>query len=97
MLRGHTHQVLAGWPLGPISVLAMSCSGRAMAVSWPARGCDQYSAKRPVSLLPSSGLAVNRLSLLSRALGSNTSDKPSRSGLACSAARTWRVMSSRRS
>ncbi|MNI60431.1 hypothetical protein D3C73_1156460 [compost metagenome] len=96
-VRGHVNQALAASPLGPVRVSAMSLSASAIEVSLPGVGCDQYSAKRPLSLLPNSACSANSSSLPSRALGSNTSDRLSSSGLACSADLTWRVRSSRRS
>ncbi|MNP16467.1 hypothetical protein D3C76_1088590 [compost metagenome] len=73
-------------------------SGMASDSSSPGLGCDQYSEKRPLSLLPTAAWSTKAASLLSRALGRNTRYRPSRSGFlpralrACSV-RSWRRLS----
>jgi hypothetical protein len=84
VVRGQVNQALAGSPLGPVLVSAMSLSGSAIEVSWPGVGCDQYRAKRPLSLLPSSAWPANSSSLPSSALARTPgTGRAGRVGLQC--------------
>src|SRR5690606_32650632 len=70
--RGQLYQALKGAPL--ILGVASASSSSVIVSAWSSPGLrwDQYSAKRPLSLPPISGLSMNMPSLSSSASVSNT-------------------------
>ncbi|MNZ56356.1 hypothetical protein D3C78_743010 [compost metagenome] len=93
---GQVSQRFFATPLLPMLASPSIDSGMASSSKVPGRGCDQYSEKRPLSLLPIASWPRYWLSG-SRVLGWNTRYRPITSGLPARLARAWRVSSARRS